>query len=37
MGISQAAISKRLAQTQASFIMKKRYQIERVNNPSDQI
>lgn len=32
MGISQPAISARLKQTKGTFILKKRYQVEKVNS-----
>jgi len=32
IGVSQPAISKRLSQTQGSFIVKKRYQVEKVDD-----
>lgn len=36
MGVAQPSISKRLSKTQGSFTMKKRYQVEKVNESSDQ-
>lgn len=36
MGVAQPSISQRLSKTQGSFTMKKRYQVEKVNESSDQ-